>query len=364
MRATLVPGVMLLACLLAFFGIPACSGSSSGDADGGDGSGDLDGSGTGDDSNGTDGGGRDGSGGDVPICDEVEITASSVPPNLLLVVDKSGSMDDYTSGNSGPTKMQDLKNAVDLLLTQGQGSIRFGWMSYPNCGGACNWNYCDPGTVSVGVGDDSVSSIQQRLSALTSAGGTPTGESLQAADSYYTALADSLHRCFVLLITDGLPTCPSGEGSDATQADADLSLQWVRGLRSSGVDTFVIGLGEGVNESNPQLLNDMAEAGGWPRDDATKYFQANSLADLEAVLDEIGGMVIGCDLVLGTLPEFPAYLWVYFDGQAVPKDTDHVDGWDYDAQRNAIVFYGSYCELLRDGQVESVEVEMGCAPPD
>jgi len=236
-------------------------------------------------------------------------------------------------------------------------------MFYPDCTG-CNSGYCDPGRVTVQVGDDSVAAIRQRLNSMYSNGGTPTGESLQAADSYYLNLADSTHRSFVLLITDGMPTCPSGNGREATQADAQLSLKAVTDLHSHGVDTFVIGLGEGINSTNPQLLNDMATAGGRPRSGATKYYQANSLADLQAVLDAIGGMVIGCNVALTVVPEFPSLLWVYFDGETVPKDKSHVNGWDYDATRNAIDFYGDYCDQLRNGDVESLRVLKACKPPD
>ena len=356
-----------LALLLVGFCPSGCSSSSNdGNGDGGlDGQVDQDGTDQQDGSGGDAAGNGDGTngGGDVPICDEMEITASTIPPNLLLVVDKSGSMEDPTSGNSGPTKMQDLKDAVHMLLTEGQGSIRFGWMYYPDCT-SCNQDYCDAGRVSVEVGDDTVGAIRNRLDALGAAGGTPTGESLEAADAYFTGLGDQTHPSFVLLITDGLPTCPTGNGRDATQADAQRALEAVEDLHSHQVDTFVIGLGEGVNNTNPQLLNDMALAGGRPRGGQTKYYQANSLAELEAILSAIGGMVIGCNIALDVVPEFPAWLWVYFDGQAVPKDESHTKGWDYDAQRNAIDFYGDYCDQLRNGEVEHLEVLMGCAPPD
>lgn len=356
--------LVLLVGMLVAFGLPACDSSSSDGGDGGSGAdGDVDGTTGGDNPGGDNPGGDNGGSGDMPICDEVAITADSVPPNLLLVVDKSGSMDEETADGSGRTKMQDLKQAAQTLLNQGRGTIRFGWMSYPDCTG-CSTGYCDPGRVTVPVGDDTVDAILGRLSSLTSAGGTPTGESLEAADDYFTDLADNVHRSFVMLITDGLPTCPNGNGRNATDADAQLSLQAVQTLRSHGVDTFVIGLGEDINSSNPDLLNEMAVAGGQARDGASKYFQANSVAELEAVLAQIGGMVIGCNIALGTLPEFPDFLWVYFDGQPVPKDGTHTNGWDYDPARNAIDFYGSYCDQLRDGDVESLEVKMGCAPPD
>jgi len=365
MRCARIGLMVLLVGMLAAFGLPACDSSSTGDKDGGNGAdGDVQDGAGGDNPGGDNPGGDNGGSGDMPICDEVEISASEVPPNLLLVVDKSGSMDEDTAAGSGRTKMQDLKAAAQTLLNQGRGTIRFGWMSFPNCTGRCNTGACSPGVVSVPVGDDTVDAILSRLTALTSAGGTPTGESLQDADDYLAGLADNVHRSFVVLITDGLPTCPNGDGHDATDADAQLSLQAVQTLHSHGFDTFVIGLGEDINSSNPELLNDMADAGGQARSGAVKYFQANSLADLEAALAQIGGMVIGCNIALGTVPEFPDFLWVYFDGQPVPKDGNHANGWDYDSDRNAIDFYGTYCDQLRNGEIDSLEVKMGCAPPD
>jgi hypothetical protein len=359
---------IIVVLVFALFQV-ACTDDSSGsdagsrDADGSTGVDASDGGGQdGADTSGTDAGG-DNTGADLPICDEVEIKAHSVSPNMLLVVDRSGSMDLPIHQGDTRTKMQDLKDAVDALLTAGEGKIRFGWMSYPDCT-ECMFDQCDPGIVSVDVGDDSISAVRQQLSKLTSKGGTPTGGSLENADDYYRLLADADHRDFVLLITDGIPTCPLGDGMAEFPEDAQLALDAVETLHEHGVDTFVIGLGEDLNNTSPELLDQMAEAGGWPRDGSPKYFAANSLNDLNDILDAIGGMVIECNLVLDAVPEFPAYLWVYFDDQAVPRDETGTDGWQYDPDRNAIDFYGSYCEKLGNGQVSNVEIEMGCKPPD
>ena len=108
----------------------------------------------------------------------------------------------------------------------------------------------------------------------------------------------------------------------------------------------------------------MAEAGGWPQAGAVKYYQANSLEGLQNVLSTIGGLVLSCDMALGIVPEFPVWLWVFFDDIEVPRDPNHVNGWDYDSTNNMIHFYGSYCDQLRQGTVESVEIKAGCAPPD
>jgi hypothetical protein len=299
--------------------------------------------------------GLDCNGNDPPICDEMDLEPGRVPPNLLLVVDRSTSMNrPAVQGGSG-TKLEDTQYALNLLLDDGEGKIRFGWMPYPGSD-----TMCDPGGVVVECADDSVPTIRGMVDGLTVSRGTPTGETLQNADAYFQNLNDTVHPNFIALLTDGMPTCPTG-----TDSDEALALQAVQDLAQHGTDTFVIGLGEDLNSSNPDLLNDMAVAGGRPRAGPdTYYYEANSVEELQEVLQSIGGTVIGCNLTLNPEPEYPEYLWVYVDGQEVPRDRSHQDGWDYDADRNQVVFYGPACEDLKDQDVSKVEIKMGCAPPD
>ncbi len=294
---------------------------------------------------------------DPPICDEVAIEATSVPPNLLLVVDRSGSMKRATSSGSDRTKLEDTQDAIHALLNSSEGKIRFGWMQFPGA------STCTPGIVSVDCSDTSVPLIRSKVDNLTANGGTPTGESLENANAYQ-GLHDTSRENFVVLLTDGMPSCPDGNGTiENLESDANLTRQAVSDLHSDGIDTFVIGLGEDVNASNPDLLNDLADLGGRARDGAIKYYQANSLDELNTVLEEIGGMVLGCSQALGVVPEEPNYLWVYFDGVAVPRDPNHLEGFDYDPEHNKINFYGQACEKLRTGLVNKLDIKMGCAPP-
>jgi hypothetical protein len=343
---------MLLACIVF-----ACSddeGNGNGNGDGNHLE-DADGSGNGDDSGGTDQP-RDGNGGpDLPICDEVELKASPVS-NLLMVVDKSGSMNDPTSASDPDrTKMDDLRDAVSFVLEQFEGRIRFGWMAFPN------QDDCDPGVVSVPVSDDSTEDIRGLVTNSIAWGGTPTGESLQNALDY-EGLRDLERSNFVVLVTDGLPTCPNGNGQFVNDADGALALQAVQDLKAVDIDSFIIGLGEDINNSNPQLLSDMAEAGGRPRPGGIKYYQANSLLDLQNAFEEIGKAVFDCSLALEVVPEKPEWIWVYFDGQPVSRDTQN--GFDYNGAENMIEFFGQACDRLREGEVLEIEVKMGCRPPD
>jgi hypothetical protein len=336
--------------------VMTCSGNENGN--GGDG-GDRDG--TGQDGNGGDTGAdgkRDGGGGDRPICNEEDINASPLT-NILLVVDKSKSMEDPTSvNNPNRSKAEDLVDAVRFVLDTYQGKLRFGWLAFPN------QTDCDPGVVSVPVGDDSAGSILGLLDGFYPWGMTPTGESLQNADSYYTQLGDTERANFVVLVTDGLPTCPNGNGVPNDDDNA-LALAAVQTLFAHDVGTFVIGLGENFNNSNPDLLNNMADAGGHPRaGGAEKYYPADNQADLEAAFRDIAKVVMSCHLDLESWPDEPDFLWVYFDGQPISRDRAHLNGFDYDETNNRIDFYGEACDKLKNGEVVTVEVKMGCAPPD
>jgi hypothetical protein len=367
MKRILTGSVFVILGLLVALWLPACaSDSNTGDGGNGndDGNNNSDGTNNNDGSNGNDTKKDGGIGpGDLPICDTFEIQAGAIPPNLLLVVDKSGSMKDPTSAGSSRTKLQDAKDALNMMIDQGEGQIRFGWLQFPSD------SSCGAGDVSVQCADDSASTIRSRISSLSANGGTPTGPSLNNANAY-DGMHDEDRNNFVVLLTDGMPTCPNGNGRQENEADNTLALNAVTSLHAGGVDTFVIGLGEDINSSNPTLLNDMADAGGRPRAGGTKYYQANSLSDLEQALQDIGGMVIGCNLGLGSVPEYPAWLWVFFcdaNGEncvAQARDKDHVNGWDYDSAHNQVDFYGPMCDQLRSGTIEDVEVLMGCAPPD
>jgi Mg-chelatase subunit ChlD len=322
---------------------------------------DKDGNGNGDGSVTDDGNGSDGSNGsdtkkdggnggpDIPICDEEELGASPVS-NLLLVVDKSDSMNDPTSAG-GRAKMADLREAVNFLLDEFEGKIRFGWMAFP---------YRDdgaPGVVSVDIANDSAPRIRELVEATIAWGKTPTGESLENANSY-SGLKDEERANYVVLVTDGMPTCPNGNGLPNDQDNA-LALAAVQALQANQIDTYVIGLGEDINSSNPQLLQDMAAAGG-----TGQYHPANSLDDLKAAFEEIGKAVFECSMNLGVVPEEPDWIWVYFDGVPISRDRNHQNGFDYDAAENKIDFYGPACDRLLNGEVSSVDVKMGCKPPD
>lgn len=270
-------------------------------------------------------------------CEGEQFAAEAVPPNVLIMLDKSGSMDDSVGGRS---KWDIAVDAIDSLLAQYGDKVRFGLMLYPN------GDRCGAGNVQIDVADGTASRILSALDASGPNGSTPIGASLDAALDYQP-LKDAGRANYVLLLTDGEEMC----GGDGEAAAAALRAQ------TPEVKTFVVGFG---GEVDTGVLNAMAVAGGTELSGSTKFYQADDAASLASAFADIGGSVLSCSYELSGQPESASDVYVYIDGEAVPLDTTHAEGWDYDPQTNQVTFYGPVCEDLRNGAATDLVIVHGC----
>ena len=329
--------VSALASLVALLAA-ACTGAINGGAGTGDGSGGGAGGGDDDEFNQP----------DAAVCDQtVPITVTQVQktPDMLLVVDKSGSMNDPLGGG-GASKMDIMKQAMATVLPGENANIRFGLALYPSVGD------CGAAQVTSGIVANNASSIVAQINSVQPQGATPTHTSLDAARAYYSGIAANPDGRYVLLATDGIPNC---NGTPQTPSNAQ-SIQAAERLADQGINVFVIGFGD-IAAADPTFLTQMAQAGG-----TANFFAANSPTELQAALREISGTVVqaSCDFKLASVPESAAKLAVTVDGQPVPRDPAHNLGWDYDAATNSIIFYGVTCEAIKSGNLANVSVDYGC----
>ena len=272
--------------------------------------------------------------------------SANVPANVLIVLDRSGSMNQSIGGGAG-TKWQVALAAIDQFVSAFGDQARFGIMLYPGYNLSCSEGMsCSTGAVFVDPGPMTAQAIIDVLDeAQTCSFGTPTAETLESLLEY-PGLEDQGRDNYVLLITDGDSTCED-------------PVPVVGALRVSNpeVKTYVLGFGGAVN---PVELAAMAEAGGTALPGEPAYYQADDAASLEAALTSIGGDFLSCAYVLSKPLPDPDQLYVLFDGIHVPRDPGHANGWDYDANGNTVTFYGASCDALQSGQVADLQMVYGC----
>lgn len=312
-----------------------------------------------------------------------KVVARNLKPNLMILVDKSGSMNAPlnsmlpTCGNcsgatcpsSCPTRISELRTAMNQFLTTSSTVARMGLAFFPK-GEDTTFSPtgCAPTSeIAVDLPAPSVSdtdtapltanatTVNMRIQGLGSAtpvtGGTPTAGSLTFLGSYAGLLDDRDNRQdFVLLLTDGLPNCNpanplscssmppppanlctlgpncNGQYCRAGFLDKDGVVTAVQQLRSRNISTIVVGFG--ADFASPEaldVLNSMAEVGGFgrkcpngtnaecgsnntclPNRFCTKQFYAAANAtELATALADIQNLIASGDPCLFTLSDKP-----------------------------------------------------------
>ncbi len=290
-------------------------------------------------------------------CGATEVSITPVPPNLLVVLDRSCSM---RSNVAGTPKWTAAVGAINQLTTGFTGDIRWGLSLFPDITG----DSCGQDTISVPVAAGTEASIQGLLTAslATSDPNYPDGPCVTNIDSAMRqaaaepALDDPTRQSFVMLITDGMQAgCSLAGGDDGTE-------RIIRNLNTMrDVKTFVVGFGGGEDQAQ---MDAFAVAGSTALGQSPRYYRAGDAAALETALGDIADLVIGCDFALTDPPEDIAGLYAFFNNlTSVPRDPGHLNGWDYDPATMTLTFYGGFCDQLSSGAVTDVDIVYGCAGP-
>jgi hypothetical protein len=303
-----------------------------------------------------------------------------LPPDLLIVLDRSGSMADAPSGGGG-SKWSQVGSAINTTVSQLQGQIAWGLETFPSD--------MDCGTSSmldVPVGLMSAAAINSAISGKMPGGNTPTRAAIGTAAAYLNALSDGRPK-YILLATDGEPNCapagatcmcpgggtpnamnqcclatlcipciPAPAGGDDNQGAEDA----IAAAATAGVSTFVVGIA--TDPGADTVLNKMAENGKGAQPGATKYYPVGSSAALVSTINVIASQIISCTLPLTTPPPHPEYVKITADGVEMAKDPSHTNGWDFGPNNTSIHLYGAACNQLQSMTPPQVKAVYGCPP--
>lgn len=306
-------------------------------------------------------------------CGQVNNPLKVVPPDILIIQDKSGSMSDDDNdkacqfgGCGANSKWSQVTTALNQVVMNTQTTVNWG-LKFFSDDGACG----SSAAPIVPVGPDSAMAIAGAIARTSPGGNTPTRDAIASGASYLSKLTDSSPK-YLLLATDGLPNCPVGcagtpnPSSMCTMTDNPsedgATEQAVANAASMGFKVFVIGIGD--VSSAVTTLNKLAVNGGEAQSGAaTSYYAATDPTSLENALSAIVGKVASCTLPLPSKPQVPNNVVVEDVGTktVIPQDTSHTNGWDYtDATDTAIQLYGTPCDDVTNGTYSDVEIFEGC----
>ena len=322
-----------------------------------------------------------------PPCDVTKAMLNPIIPNMMLVLDKSGSMvanpDGFWDHDADPntpkvTRWNSLYDVVKLVVTDYNEVINFGANLFPSTSAkkeytaaACVVNM----NVEIPVkplNKDAVLNGIPQAGDTSLVGGTPTAAGITAALNHLKTLDPAIPRA-ILLVTDGAANCATGAAPPPLFENYDGNVHTIvdNAWKNDMIPTYVVGIDtkdvvtDNKQDGNPNAtntyakLNELAVQGGKPKDDPVeKFYNAVNQIQLKAALDAIAADNVSCVIPLDEPPSSPDKTKVLVGLEEIPKvmDCTMENGWVYtDAEYSAIELCGTACDKLKAEKQADVE---------
>jgi Mg-chelatase subunit ChlD len=281
-------------------------------------------------------------------CFAKRINALANKPDILIVLDRSESM------NIGQ-RWEPSKSAIKSITSQFQSLVDFGLALFPGAGDACA-----AGAVDVQIQSNNATAIGGAIDATGPQGYTPVGATLEALATVLgdrTSQLDSVVKpAYVLLVTDGEPTCEiDGLLIMPTATSINRANAAVERLKAQNVPTYVIGYSV-ANAAG--VMDGMAQRGG-----TEHYYPVENEAQLVEQFKKITAGLATCEFQLDEVPSQPSRVKVVIDDIQIYLSDALERGWVLDGK--TIKLQSGACESIRDGAQHKVDVTVECAdiPP-
>ena len=313
----------------------------------------------------------DGGGGGGDACVDFDLNFDKQEPTIVLLIDRSTSMDQAFPGGTRWTVLKDaLLNDAGVLRTLND-HVRFGLTLYAN--GTPNPAGC-PDLVSVPIAANNYNAIDAVYRPIGMIANTPTGESLLAVaglgadggvDGGLAGL-DAGGPKIILLATDGDPDyCGNPLANDPpfdageVQRAKDITINAVQRAFDAGIQTYVIAVGDEVSEVHQQ---EVANAGlGYAPDagDAAPYFRPSTQEELKANIRSIIFGARSCVFTMNGRVQAgkEAQGKVTLNGQ--PLTYNDPNGWKLRSPTELEIL-GTACDKVKDEPNVALSVSFPC----
>lgn len=306
-------------------------------------------------------GGSGNTGGDA--CQSVQITPTRSIPNVMFLVDQSGSM---TSGfGGGLNRWEAAHTAINSIVSDLDSIVRFGLTTYTSQNGDAN-PPCPRLPTQVDFALDNAGTIGNGSifpPSYPSGDGddTPTGDSIDALVGLIQADPPPAEGpTIIVLATDGEPDsceCPDGGHPLCSQTPApvpprDQAVQAAANAYAAGMELYVLWVGQLTNNGTRGHIQDVADAGVGQTD--APFWIGTDPEDLETEFRSIISGSISCDIQMAERFVDPEKACeegdVRLDG--LPLACSDTDGWRVKpGDDDVIELVGSACDTLKSGDV-------------
>jgi hypothetical protein len=343
-------------------------------------------------------------------CGEAKIDIPIVTPNVMLVLDKSGSMvtdpngywdhDGDDADNDGIkdddpnmmepatpkiTRWKSLYSVVEFITGTFQNSMNLGAVLFPSKMASKDYNATACLVSMTPEVEIAPMNTQAILNAIpgpdeteTIRGGTPATKGVKAALAELATIQDNQPQ-FIILVTDGAANCREDAANNNElfeQYDENLPKVVADAYNNLGIPTYVVGIAiqdetsPTQNDGNPdntntfERLNELAELGGRARPGASKFYDTQNQVELQAALEEISMQILSCTISLDPVPVYPDYVEVEVNGvkygkMKVSTCDGSEDGWMFTSpDKNEIVLCGKACSDFQ--QSGSLDAQYRC----
>ncbi len=326
---------------------------------------------------------------DVP-CQVQMATLKPVIPNMMLALDKSGSMltlwdHDANANTPTITRWNSLYQVVETVTGKFNDKVNFGANLFPNKSAqqVYNANAClVNANVEIKVKAKNQAAILAGIPAANTMaifGGTPAAAGVTSALNHLKTLPADVPKA-LLLITDGAANCGNGLQPPPLFEMYDQTLHTIVGdaYTKDKIPTYVIGINtinmisNSAQDGSPDMinpftkLNELAVLGGNPKNDPNeKFYNADNQIELSAALDAVIADALSCIIKLDVEPAKPEFTVVKIDGVKVPHvmNCGQENGWVYtnpDGPYDAIELCGTACMNLKTSG--KADVNFFCVP--
>ena len=294
----------------------------------------------------------------IPACASVSVAASRVVPNIMFLVDESGSMTTAFPGSANRwiavrDALIGTGGASRGLIGNFETDVRFGLQTYTSS----HFSSGCSGSATRGITTTDLNAfapINTFFRSQGPGGGTPTAQALREVYDAMIASPPPDGPQILILATDGEPS-----GCSNTRAGVVAEVQ--RGFALGGIRTYAISVGTAVGMSH---LEDVANAGlGIPptRRPAAPAFVATDTAMLQSQIEGLIRGEIVCELeTSGSIDRDVACFGdVRLSGRSLTCEGPN--GWSW-VDPTHITLNGTACTELRTDPDATVTGEFPCPP--